>query len=72
VIFAWNEFFFAVNLTAARAATVPVFLVGFITSEGLYFAKLCAAATMAALPVVIAGWIAQNKLVQGLSFGAVK
>jgi len=72
VIFAWNEFFFAVNLTASQAATVPVFLVGFITSEGLYFAKLCAAATMAALPVVVAGWIAQNKLVQGLSFGAVK
>ncbi|WP_181779633.1 carbohydrate ABC transporter permease [Pseudonocardia pini] len=72
VIFAWNEFFFAVNLTAATAATVPVFLVGFITSEGLYFAKLCAAATMCALPVVVAGWIAQNKLVQGLSFGAVK
>ncbi|HZZ45560.1 MAG TPA: carbohydrate ABC transporter permease [Pseudonocardia sp.] len=72
VIFAWNEFFIAVNLTAARAGTVPVFLVGFITSEGLYFAKLCAAATLAALPVVIAGWIAQNKLVQGLSFGAVK
>jgi sorbitol/mannitol transport system permease protein len=72
VIFAWNEFFIAVNLTAARAGTVPVFLVGFITSEGLYFAKLCAAATLAALPVVIAGWVAQNKLVQGLSFGAVK
>ena len=72
VIFAWNEFILAVNLTAARAGTVPVFLVGFITSEGLYFAKLCAAATLAALPVVIAGWVAQNKLVQGLSFGAVK
>ncbi|MEQ3554866.1 carbohydrate ABC transporter permease [Pseudonocardia nematodicida] len=72
MIFAWNEFFFAVNLTAAQAATVPVYLVGFITSEGLYFASLCAAATVAALPVVIIGWIAQNKLVQGLSFGAVK
>ncbi|MBP2370083.1 carbohydrate ABC transporter permease [Pseudonocardia parietis] len=72
MIFSWNEFFFAVNLTASRAATVPVYLVGFITSEGLYFASLCAAATVAALPVVIAGWIAQNKLVQGLSFGAVK
>ncbi|MDD7940175.1 carbohydrate ABC transporter permease [Actinomycetospora lutea] len=72
VIFAWNEFFFAVNLTAANAGTMPVFLVGFITSEGLYWAQLSAAATMAALPVVIAGWVAQNKLVQGLSFGAVK
>jgi sorbitol/mannitol transport system permease protein len=72
VIFAWNEFFFAVNLTAANAGTVPVFLVGFITSEGLYWARLSAAATLAALPVILAGWVAQNKLVQGLSFGAVK
>jgi sorbitol/mannitol transport system permease protein len=72
VIFAWNEFFFAVNLTAARAGTVPVFLVGFITSEGLYWAQLSAAATLAALPVVIAGWIAQKQLVRGLSMGAIK
>ncbi|MGH3355111.1 MAG: carbohydrate ABC transporter permease [Nocardioidaceae bacterium] len=72
VIFAWNEFFFSVNLTAARAGTVPVFLVGFITSEGLYWAQLSAAATMAALPVVIAGWVAQKQLVRGLSMGAIK
>jgi sorbitol/mannitol transport system permease protein len=72
IIFTWNEFFFAVNLTAARAATVPVFLVGFITSEGLFFAQLAAAATMAALPVVIACWIAQKQLVRGLSMGAIK
>ena len=72
VIFAWNEFFFAVNLTAARARTVPVFLVGFITGEGLFWAQLSAAATIASLPVIIAGWIAQNKLVRGLSMGAIK
>ena len=72
VIFSWNEFFFAVNLTAVEAQTIPVFLVGFITGEGLYWARLSAAATMAALPVVIAGWLAQNKLVRGLSFGAIK
>jgi sorbitol/mannitol transport system permease protein len=72
VIFAWNEFFFAVNLTAARAGTVPVFLVGFITSEGLFWAQLSAAATLASLPVIIAGWIAQKQLVRGLSMGAVK
>lgn len=72
VIFAWNEFFFSINLTASRAATVPVFLVGFITSEGLYWAQLSAAATLAALPVVIAGWVAQNQLVRGLSMGAIK
>lgn len=72
VIFAWNEFFFAVNLTASQAATVPLFLVGFMTSEGLYWAQLSAAATLASLPVVLAGWIAQKQLVRGLSMGAIK
>jgi sorbitol/mannitol transport system permease protein len=71
-IFAWNEFFFAVSLTATKAATVPVFLVGFITSEGLFWARLSAASTMAVLPVIIAGWVAQKWLVRGLSLGAVK
>jgi sorbitol/mannitol transport system permease protein len=71
-IFSWNEFFFAVNLTATQAATVPVFLVGFISSEGLYFAQLAAAATVATLPVILAGWVAQRYLVRGLSFGAIK
>jgi sorbitol/mannitol transport system permease protein len=71
-IFSWNEFFFAVNLTATRAGTAPIFLVGFISSEGLFLARLCAAATLVSLPVVLAGWFAQNKLVRGLSMGAVK
>jgi sorbitol/mannitol transport system permease protein len=71
-IFAWNEFFFAVSLTTTRAATVPVFLVGFITSEGLFWARLSAASTMAVLPVILAGWVAQKWLVRGLSLGAVK
>ncbi|MFD0775655.1 carbohydrate ABC transporter permease [Streptomonospora algeriensis] len=72
MIFSWNEFFFAVNLTASQAATVPVYLVGFITSEGLYWAQLAAAATLASLPIVVIGWTAQRQLVRGLSMGAVK
>ena len=38
-IFAWNEFFLAVNLTATNAGTAPIFLVGFISSEGLFLAR---------------------------------
>jgi sorbitol/mannitol transport system permease protein len=72
VIFAWNEFFLAVNLTSVRAQTVPVFLVGFITSEGAFWARLSAAATLAAVPVLLAGWIAQRQLVRGLTLGAIK
>ena len=71
-IFSWNEFMFAVNLTATVSATSPIFLVGFISSQGLFLAKLCAAATLVSLPVLIAGFAAQDKLVRGLSLGAVK
>lgn len=72
VIFAWNEFFFAVNLMATAGATVPMFMISFVTSEGLFWAKLAAAGTMAMLPIVVVGWSAQRQLVRGLSMGAVK
>jgi sorbitol/mannitol transport system permease protein len=71
-IFSWNEFMFAQSLTATVSSTAPIFLVGFISSQGLFLAKLCAAATLVSLPVLIAGFAAQDKLVRGLSLGAVK
>jgi sorbitol/mannitol transport system permease protein len=71
-IFAWNELMFARVITSTVASTSPVFLTGFITSEGLFLAKLCAAALVVSLPVLAAGFAAQDKLVQGLSLGAVK
>jgi sorbitol/mannitol transport system permease protein len=71
-IFSWNELLFARVLTGTVAQTAPVFLTGFVTSQGLFLAKVCAAATAISLPVLIAGFAAQDKLVQGLSMGAVK
>ncbi len=71
IIFAWNEFFLAFNL-APKESTVPMFMVRFVTSEGLFWAKLAASCTMAVLPIVIIGWLAQKQLVRGLSMGAVK
>jgi sorbitol/mannitol transport system permease protein len=71
-IFSWNELLFARVLTATRAQTAPVYLTGFVTSQGLFLAKVCAAALIVSLPVLIAGFAAQDKLVQGLSLGAVK
>jgi sorbitol/mannitol transport system permease protein len=72
LIFSWNEFLLAVNLTAANTGTLPVFISGFQTSEGLFFAKMSAASTLAVAPVILAGWLAQRSLVRGLTFGAVK
>jgi sorbitol/mannitol transport system permease protein len=71
-IFSWNELLFSKVLTAVVAQTAPVFLTGFITSQGLFLAKVCAAATIISIPVLAAGFAAQDKLVQGLSLGAVK
>jgi sorbitol/mannitol transport system permease protein len=71
-IFSWNEMLFARVLTGVRSYTSPVFLTSFVTSQGLFLAKVCAAAMAVSLPVLIAGFAAQDKLVQGLSLGAVK
>ena len=72
MIFSWNEFFFAFNLTVTDAAPVSVYISSFKTAEGLFWAKMSAGATASVLPVVIAGWFAQRQLVTGLTMGAVK
>ncbi|ASW54865.1 carbohydrate ABC transporter permease [Plantactinospora sp. KBS50] len=71
-IFSWNELLFARVLTGTVAQTAPVYLTGFVTSQGLFLAKVCAAAVVVSLPVLVAGFAAQDRLVQGLSLGAVK
>ena len=71
-IFSWNELLFARVLTATTAQTAPVFLTSFVTSQGLFLATVCAASVVVSLPVLIAGFAAQDKLVQGLSMGAIK
>jgi len=71
-IFSWNELLFARVLTGTRAETAPVFLTGFVTSQGLFLAQVCAASFVVSLPVLAAGFAAQDKLVQGLSMGAVR
>ncbi|AEM83351.1 carbohydrate ABC transporter permease [Streptomyces violaceusniger] len=71
-IFSWNEMLFAQVLTGVVAQTAPAFLTTFVTSQGLFLAKVCAASMVISLPVLAAGFAAQDKLVQGLSLGAVK
>lgn len=71
-IFSWNELLFARVLTGTVSQTAPVYLTGFVTSQGLFLAKVCAASLVVSLPVLVAGFAAQDKLVQGLSMGAVR
>ena len=71
-ILAWNEAFWTLNLTAAKAAPLTAFIASYSSPEGLFYAKLSAASTMAILPILILGWFSQKQLVRGLTFGAVK
>lgn len=72
IIFAWNEFFLAVQLNPADASTVPIWVTGNVSTRGNFLAKLSAASTLATLPVVIAGWVAQKRMIRGLAMGAIK
>ncbi len=72
IILAWNEAFWTLTLTAAKAAPLTAFIASYSSPEGLFYAKLSAASTMAIAPILILGWFSQKQLVRGLTFGAVK
>jgi len=72
IVLAWNEAFWAINLTNVHGATLAVFVSGFKSSRGQFWANMAAGSTLAVLPILIAGWFTQRQLVRGLTFGAVK
>jgi sorbitol/mannitol transport system permease protein len=72
VIFAWNEFFYAVQLNPVHGSTMPVWVTTNISTRGDFLAKLSAASVLACIPVVLAGWIAQKRMIRGLAMGAIK
>jgi sorbitol/mannitol transport system permease protein len=72
VIFAWNEYFYAVQLNPIDGSTVPMWVTTNISTRGNFLAKLSAASVLACIPVVLAGWLAQKRMIRGLSMGAIK
>jgi polyol transport system permease protein len=72
VIFAWNEYFYAVQLNPADGSTIPMWVTTHVSTRGNFIAKLSAASVLACIPVVVAGWIAQKRMIRGLSMGAIK
>jgi len=72
IIFAWNDFFFAVTLTYTNSPTLPIMVATFTSNEGLFLAKVSALATIIILVPVLIGVYAQKHLVHGLTGGALK
>ena len=69
---AWNEFLFALTLTRSAAKTAPVGISEFTNMYGTQWGSLTAAATVTVAPILVATMVLRRRLVEGLTFGAVK
>ncbi|HVF65995.1 MAG TPA: carbohydrate ABC transporter permease [Casimicrobiaceae bacterium] len=73
VVFAWNEYVFALIFTTRHAKTAPVIIGEMLgTVEGVQWGVIFAAATVQLLPVLALVIALQRYLVAGLTTGAVK
>ena len=72
LIFAWNEFLFALVLTFRRSQTLPVMIAGQATELGSYWWIMATLAIFAVVPMILVGLAAQRWIVRGLSAGSVK
>jgi multiple sugar transport system permease protein len=68
----WNEFLFALLLTAVRAQTTPIAIANFQTQFGLDWGAMTALAAMYSVPVILLTLVLQRYIVSGLTLGAVK
>lgn len=72
LIFAWNEYAFAVLLTSGSAQTAPPFIPTIIGVAGQDWPAVAAGATLFLLPVMIFTIFLRKHLLRGITFGAVR
>ncbi len=72
LIFAWNEYAFAVLLTSGQAQTAPPFIPTIIGFGGQDWPAVAAGATIFLLPVMIFTILLRKHLLRGITFGAVR
>ncbi len=72
LIFAWNEYAFAVLLTSGTAQTAPPFIPTIIGVAGQDWPAVAAGATLFLLPVMIFTILLRRHLLRGITFGAVR
>ncbi|WP_020076863.1 carbohydrate ABC transporter permease [Cryocola sp. 340MFSha3.1] len=68
----WNEFLFALLLTAVRSQTTPIVIANFQTQFGLDWGSMTALAVLYSIPVILLTLLLQRHIVAGLTLGAVK
>jgi multiple sugar transport system permease protein len=72
LIFAWNEYAFAVLLTSGEAQTAPPFIPIIIGEGGQDWPAVGAGTTLFLVPIVVFTVLLRKHLLRGITFGAVR
>jgi multiple sugar transport system permease protein len=72
LIFAWNEYAFALMLTSDKARTAPPSIPSVMGTAGVEWASIAAGSLLFLIPVVIVTFALRNYLLRGITFGALR
>lgn len=72
LIFAWNEYAFALLLTSGTAQTAPPFIPTIIGEGGLDWPAMAAGTTLFLMPVLVFTVLLRKHLLRGVTFGAIR
>lgn len=72
LIFAWNEYGFALMLTTQRARTAPAAIPSVLGTGGIEWAAIAAGSLGFLIPVVFVTFLLRDYLLRGVTFGAVR
>ncbi len=72
LIFAWNEYAFALMLTSDRARTAPPSIPSALGVAGIEWSAIAAGSLLFLIPVVIVVFALRNYLLRGITFGAIR
>jgi multiple sugar transport system permease protein len=72
LIFAWNEYAFAVLLTSGEAQTMPPFIPFIIGEGGQDWPAVAAGTTLFLVPICVFTILLRKHLLRGITFGAVR
>jgi multiple sugar transport system permease protein len=72
LIFAWNEYAFAVLLTSGEAQTAPPFIPIIIGEGGQDWPAVAAGSTLFLLPILVFTVLLRKHLLRGITFGALR
>lgn len=72
LIFAWNEYAFALMLTSDTARTAPPSIATMLGRGGIEWSAIAAGSLGFLIPVVIITFLLRNYLLRGVTFGAIR